>query len=130
MNSIKQFIIQLAYGWVSKEHEKFCDDLDWKKEDSLALDDFLKSESGQKFLAMMGENSNRALRQVMSAKNDEEVRSVKAQAKVWSSLHGNMKALRLQRKDPKATKLPPEKLEEIFSKMVSSSIQVTRHAMK
>ena len=130
MNLIKHFIIKLAYSWVAKEHAQNMDELNWLNEDSIALDDFLKTESGKKFHAMMGVNATRSLNGLMSAKTEDEIRSVKAQAKVWQTLGSNLASMRIQRKDPKERKLSKEKLEEIFSQMVSGSIQVSRHSMR
>ena len=130
MNFIKLFIIELAYKWVSKRHEEHHEAVEWSKEDSIALDSFLKTDSGKKFLGMMGQNANRALQQVVDEKDQNKIEGFKAQAKVWNALKSNLTSLRVQRRDPKSSKLSPEKLEEIFSKMVSSSIQVTRHSMR
>ena len=130
MNFIKYLIIKLAYSWVAKKHQEHFDEVKWENEDSIALDDFLKTDSGKKFHAMMGLNANRALNGLMNAKTEDEIRSVKAQAKVWQTLGSNLSSMRIQRKNPKDRKISNEKLEEIFSKMVSGSIQVNRYAMK
>ena len=130
MNFIKYFIIKLAYSWIAKKHSEELDELKWENQDSINLDDFLKTESGKKFHAMMGVNATRSLNGLMNAKTEDEIRSVKAQAKVWQTLGSNLSSMRIQRKDPNDRKISKEKLEEIFSKMVSGSIQVNRHAMK
>ena len=130
MNLIKQSIIKLAYSWVSKKHDDYLDQIKWLDEDAVALDDFLKSESGKKFISMMGVNANRSLTHLMNAKTADEIQSVKAQAKVWQAIGSNLSTMRLKRRDASTRKLSKEKLEEIFSKMVSGSIQVNRHSMR
>lgn len=126
MNIFTEYIVKFAYGLVRKRLHQEHEFLGWDEEDSAALDDFLKTASGKKFLGMLGENSNRALQQVMTAKNPDELNNIKAQAKVWQSLRGNMEMLRMKKRDNKIGKLTNDQLEEMFSKMVCNSIKVTR----
>ncbi len=130
MNWLKLFIIQLAFGFAKKIHAEYIEAVKWEDNDAANLDEFLRTDSGKKFLGLLGENANRSLQQVLKSSSPEELASVKAQAKVWNAIKTNLEVLRVTKRSPKNNKLTKDQLEELFCKMVSSSMGVTRHAMK
>jgi hypothetical protein len=137
-NFIKRYIVRLGLSLANKDEviswsmtmikeplERYFDEIKWEKSDADALQDYLKSESGKRFLAVITENKNRALQGVLSAKDPNEVEKIKGQATAWIALRSNLEVLRKYRDMTQTDKMTPEQIEAAFSRVVSSSIQVT-----
>ena len=145
MNFIKQFIVKLGLKWVDRDQviawaytlvkqpvDTYLGELKWEQQDSLALDEFLKTESGKRFLGVIVENKNRSLQTVLNAKDQNEVEKIKGQANAWIALRSNLEVLRKPVKTEHKDKLSPEQLETAFTRVMNSSIQVTNsnHAVR
>jgi hypothetical protein len=143
MNFIKQFVIRLAMKWINKDEvigwamvlckepvKEYFNAIQWTQDDSVVLNDYLKTESGKRFLAVIVENKNRSLEAVLTAKDPSEVEKIKGKAAAWIALRSNIEVLRKGVKSTDTDKLTPEQLEQAFSRIVSSSIQVTNHSVR
>jgi hypothetical protein len=143
MNFIKQFVIRLAMKWIDKQEviawamvlvkepvNEYFEAVHWSQDDSVVLNDYLKSESGKRFLNVIVENKNRALQGVLSAKDPNEVEKIKGQATAWIALRSNIEVLRKGVKSTNTDKMSKDQIEDAFSRIVSSSIQVTNHTVR
>jgi hypothetical protein len=143
MNFIKQFVIRLAMKWIDKQEviawamvlvkepiNEYFDAVQWTNTDATVLNDYLKTESGKRFLSVIVENKNRALQGVLSAKDPSEVEKIKGQATAWIALRSNIEILRKGVKATNTDKMSKEQIEEAFGRVMSSSIQVTSSAVR
>jgi hypothetical protein len=96
MNFIKRYLVRLGLSLANKDEviswsmtmikeplERYFDEIKWDADDAVVLNDYLKSESGKRFLSVITENKNRALQGVLSAKDPAEVEKIKGQATAW-----------------------------------------------
>ena len=143
MNFIKNYLVRLGLSLANRDEviswamtmvkepmNEYFESIKWEQSDAVALEDYLKSESGKRFLNVISENKNRALQQVLSAKDPNQIEEIKGKASAWIALRSNLEVLRHHRGVTNTDRLSPEQIEDAFSRIVSSSIQVTGHSVR
>jgi len=124
----RKFIIKLALSYVREPVASYYEEIKWDNDDSNALNDYLKSDSGKKFEKMMTWNSNKVLGRVTRAQK-EELDDIRAESKAWRALGQMLTMLRVPKKDIKDLRLTEKRSEEMFAKMVNNSSRINTNAI-
>lgn len=123
MKFFKRILIKTAASMVARPVAEYFSSSDWDNDDATALKEFLSSHTGKKVQQLMFNNSAKCCTNII--KKDGNLDEAKAESKAWLSLIRMLQMLTIQKKDLTDNKLSNDKLDEIFSNIVSNSSKVT-----
>jgi len=128
MNIFKRFIIKLAASYVRQPVLDYFAEINWENDDSTALNDYLRTDSGKKLIKAMAWNSVKVASEVTKVAKPD-LADIKAESKAWKSMARMLVMLSASKKEIADRKLTETRLEDMFAKMVNNNSRINSNAI-